>query len=313
MDKIKILNIPFDFGQPHTGVRKACDYLVSHGLIQELNNICSDVELSIVSFPIKSEPFFSDNIIDIEANSLMNYRISRQISQQNLGDSFLLNIGGDHGMGLGTVHGILNHDPDTIVIWADAHGDINTPLTTPTGNFHGMPLAYLIHETDPLPWMKHKLDPKHLIIFGARDLDQGEKDIIKKRGIQYFSSDEINRVGAQEVLEMALHRADPYNKKPIHLSFDVDLCDAMDMRATGTKVNHGPKLEEVFMMGGFLAQTGRLKSLDLVEFNPELGYSSEVEAAAEFIVDFLKVTLNQVFVHKILKVQLRERAEWQII
>lgn len=236
---------------------------------------------------------FETGIIDLHQNFAANLTISRTIASALPAD-LQLNIGGDHGMGLGTVTAALEKDPSTLIIWADAHGDINTPSTSPSGNFHGMPLAFLLGEaTHPLFPSDIRLSPEQLILIGPRDLDEGEKDIIIRKRIQYFSSEELNRVGAKDILEMALHRADPTGGKPIHLSFDVDLFDADDLIATGTKVKQGPRLEEIFLLGGLLAETQRLKSLDLVEFNPCLGSPIEVASSASLILDFLDVVVKQ--------------------
>jgi arginase len=299
MDRLKILGIPFEFGQTQSGVREAFSYLVNHGLVTELSRIAPVTFVEEMKLPFKT---FSDSgpIHHQQACSDLNAKISWEISTLNLGHSFLLTIGGDHGMGLGTVHGMLEHNPETVVIWADAHGDINTPATSPTGNFHGMPLAFLLGlvEHHGFDWVSQKLNPQNLIFFGPRDLDPGEMEIIQRLQIQYFSSEEINRIGTKDVLEMALHRADPYQTKPIHLSFDVDLFDRHDLYSTGTKVSHGPNLEEIFLLGGLLGESGRLKSMDIVEFNPLIGNLSEVSHSAELIKEFIQTTLRQVFSHK---------------
>lgn len=300
MDKIKLLGVPFDFGQEHVGVRLAATYLKDNGLITKLNRLCPVEDMGEFRFPFKVVENGNYLIKQKRSCSKMNAIINDSIASMDLNASFLLNIGGDHGMGLGTIHGMLHHNPQTVVIWADAHGDINTPELSPSGNFHGMPLAFLLGlAKDPeFSWITRKLLPENLIFFGPRDLDAGEREIINQLKIQYFSSNEINLLGASEILEMALHRADPHSMKPIHLSMDVDLFDADVIKATGTKVPHGPRLEEVVLMGGLLAETGRLRSMDLVEFNPLVGTEQEVEASAELIQLFLENTLKQVFINK---------------
>lgn len=297
MREIKLLGIPFDFGQDHTGVREAFRYLKENGLIEGLRAIAPVVEMMEISFPLKFKETNPGSIKQVAPSSFCNEKINDTIEDLDLTESFLLNIGGDHGMALGTVHGVLSHHPEAVVVWADAHGDINTPDSTPSGNFHGMPLAFLLGlvKRDDFSWIRRNLLPQKLIFFGPRDLDQGEKDLIEKHSIQYYSSEEINRVGAHEILSMALHRADPLGIHPIHLSFDVDIFDHQDIVATGTKVSDGPKLEEIFLLGGVLADTGRLRSMDLVEFNPRIGSKDEVRASSALILEFLECTLRQVF------------------
>lgn len=296
MRKIKVLGIPFDFGQPHSGVRKSANYLRGKGLIKLLGNFTTVEDKGDLIFPLKFQENGSPQIKHEISSSSGNEKISNAIFEMDLEESFLLNVGGDHGLGLGSIHGILAHRPDTVVIWADAHGDINTPETSPSGNFHGMPLTFLLGlaSNENFSWIRRKLLSEKLIFFGPRDLDEGEKALIEKHSIQYFSSDEINRVGTQEILSMALHRADPLGQCPIHLSFDVDVFDQKDISSTGTKVPAGPHLEELFLLGGLLADTGRLRSMDIVEFNPEIGTPEEVESSSALILEFLDSTLRQV-------------------
>lgn len=299
MRNIKLLGVPFDFGQDHFGVRMAADHLKENGLTERLKQIAPVRNLGNINLPFKEEVSQQDHqlIKHSQQSSYASEEISLAIENQDLSESFLLNIGGDHGMSLGTIHGILSSRPDTIVVWADAHGDINTPETSPSGNFHGMPLAFLLNAAkhEDFKWIENYIRPEKLILIGPRDLDQGEIEIIQKLKIQYFSSDDLNTTGAKDILEMALHRADPMGTCPIHLSFDIDLCDLKDIKSTGTRVSHGPKLEEIFLLGGILAQTGRLKSMDVVEFNPLIGSDSDIMASSELIMDFISNTIRQVF------------------
>ncbi len=297
MRNIKILGIPFDFGQEHFGVRMASEHLLTNGLKERLKKIASTRNLGNIRLPFKETESTKGTIKYSQQASSASEEISRTIEDEDISESFLLNIGGDHGMSLGTIHGILASRPDTVIVWADAHGDINTPETSPSGNFHGMPLAFLVNAAkhEDFFWLKNFIQAGKLILIGPRDLDQGEMDIIQRLGIHYFSSDDLNRFGAKEIIDIALHRADPLGTCPIHLSFDVDLCDQRDMKSTGTSVPLGPKLEEIFLMGGILAETGRLKSMDVVEFNPLIGTETEVMASGELIIDFISTTIKQSF------------------
>lgn len=296
--KIKFLGVPFSFGQPHAGVALAPDACRDQDLLQDLKNIAPTVDLGNLDFS-KENHLISDSgdIKNELASSLGCHRISQAIADENLSESFLLNVGGDHGLGLGSVHGMLEHSPESVVVWADAHGDINPPDSSPSGNFHGMPLAFLIEglkHHSRFSWLRNKLSPRKLIYFGPRDLDEKEKEIINDLSIQYISSEEINRRGTTALLEEALHIADPNGECPIHLSFDVDVCDADDVIATGTRVNAGPDLIEVLKLGPQLAETGRLRSMDIVELNPELGNLREVERSFELAKEFALQTIQHV-------------------
>lgn len=300
MQKIKLLGVPFGFGQPQEGVKRSPLYLRQMGLISKLEMFAPTIDLGDVDFSLcenqKSTGFFRK-----EREALLGCElISHCIESESLRSSFLLNVGGDHGLSLGTIHGLLSKYRNMVVFWADAHGDINTPGSSPSGNFHGMPLAFLLglsHHPMLYKWFKHTLSPNKLIYFGPRDLDLEEKRIIQDLGIQYYSSSEINFSGAEMIIKKALKLADPLGDCPIHLSFDIDLCDGMDIQATGTRVMNGPNLQEVWRMGEVLAQSGRLVSADLVELNPDLGSVEEVKRTFEFALSFLEmlvgITFNQ--------------------
>jgi arginase len=296
MSKIQLLGIPFDYGQPLTGVRRAYGELLNRGLLKLLEDFAL-VESSEIKLWKRGEDTNHRNIRYAGEASLASRLISHKIESLSLKDDFLLTIGGDHGIALGTVHGLLAHHPDPVIIWADAHGDINTPETSPSGNFHGMPLAFLLNQArhEDFEWVNRFIRPEKLILLGPRDLDEGEKDLINKLRIQYYSSEEINSLGMDKILKIALQRADPHELSPIHLSFDVDMCDAFDFHATGTRVAQGPKLEEIFLMGGLLAQTGRLRSMDVVEFNPELGPEEGSTTSTVLILEFIRSVLVHVF------------------
>lgn len=298
MRNVHLLGVPFNFGQDHLGVKEAYSYLKEKGLAERLKDIAPLKTDSTLRFwertPCTDNPAIKFSQEASVASRLISHKIEHMPLQD---DDFLLSVGGDHGMALGTIHGILSHRPDSVIVWADAHGDINTPITSPSGNFHGMPLAFLLNQAShhDFEWIKRFIKPEKLILIGPRDLDEGEKNIIEKLSIQYYSSDDLNRIGTKEVLDMALHRADPYSACPIHLSFDVDVFDDNDFSSTGTRVKHGPRREEIFLMAGILGETGRLKSMDVVEFNPAIGTESEKADCAELVMEFIEATLTEVF------------------
>ena len=291
MRNIKFLGIPFSGGQPHPGVEKAPESLREAGLFHRLSANVKD--LGDLDFSLCGER--APGIIRNERLcSLGNALISEAIASEKLSDSFLLNAGGDHGLALGTIHGLLAHYPDLVVVWADAHGDINTPHGSQTGNFHGMPLSFLMHGSqgrEHFSWLRRRLRPERLIYMGPRDLDPAEKEIIGELGIQWYSSDEINQFGADVLLRHALRIADPSGTSSIHLSFDVDVFDASDVVATGTRVPSGPAIVQMMKLGQLLGETGRLRSMDLVEINPEFSHEKETCETLELAMRFtLSVT-----------------------
>lgn len=184
-------------------------------------------------------------------------------------------IGGDHSIGTATVAAALENNPDTCVLWVDAHADINTPKTSGSGNLHGCPVSFIMGlDKDSYPpefsWIPAKLKPGKIAYIGLRDVDSGEKRILKENNISAFSMYHVDKYGIGKVVEMALDMINPDRKFPIHMSYDVDAIDPSFVPATGTRVEGGLTLREGLFIAEDVAQTGLLSSLDIVETNPLL-------------------------------------------
>lgn len=157
--------------------------------------------------------------------------------------------------------------PDACVIWVDAHADINTPETTDSGNIHGMPVSFLLGLAGTVPefsWVKPVLKPNKLVYIGLRDIDSGEKKILKDNGIKAFSMHEVDRYGIGKVVEMALDAFNPNRDLPIHLSFDVDALDPSVAPSTGTPVRGGLTFREGHYICEAICETGLLVAFDLM-------------------------------------------------
>jgi arginase len=191
--------------------------------------------------------------------------------------AFTLTLGGDHSIAIGSIGGALLSRPDLGVIWVDAHGDFNTPETSPSGNIHGMPLAFLCGLMTPyqLPsfsWLKNHLRPEQLVLIGIRSIDTEERKLMKEWGAHVFSMTEIDRYGIGEVMEQAKKILLQNGPRPLHLSYDIDAVDPHFAPSTGTKVRGGLSYREAHYVAESVAETGQLVSMDLVEINPRLGY-----------------------------------------
>ncbi|KAF5892738.1 arginase-2, mitochondrial, partial [Clarias magur] len=176
------------------------------------------------------------------ANEILSEAISTAVGAGNTA----VMLGGDHSLAIGSVAGHAQQRPDLCLIWVDAHADINTPMTSPSGNLHGQPVAFMLKELqDKMPavpgfsWMKPFLSAKDLVYIGLRDVDPGEHVILKNLGIQCFSMRDIDRMGMQRVMEVTLDHLLARKQRPIHLSFDIDAFDPSLAPATGTPVNGG--------------------------------------------------------------------------
>lgn len=192
---------------------------------------------------------------------------------------FPLTLGGDHSIAIGTVSAVLDKYPDAGLLWIDAHADINTIESTPSGNLHGCPVSFLMglnkdvpHCPESLKWVPGNLSPKKIAYIGLRDVDAGEKKILKDLGIAAFSMYHVDKYGINAVIEMAMKAVHPETngEGPIMCSYDVDGVDPLYIPATGTPVRGGLTLREGLFLVERLAESGNLIALDVVECNPDL-------------------------------------------
>jgi len=186
-------------------------------------------------------------------------------------------LGGDHSLAAGSVAAtaeILRRESKPLgLIWVDAHGDINTPATTTSGNVHGMPLASLLGsepvELSRIGGVSPKVLPEHTVLIGIRNLDGREKEILRASGAHVFTMKDIDRSGIASVVERALAIAGG-DTGGIHVSFDLDVCDPSIAPGVGTPVKGGLNYREAHMVMEMIADSGLLRALDLVEVNPIL-------------------------------------------
>ena len=190
-------------------------------------------------------------------------------------------LGGDHSIAMGTLAGLASvHGPGG-VLWVDAHGDLNRPNTSPTGNVHGMPLAAALGECgfelegfEAPPWV----DPKHVALVGVRSLDPGEKELVRRLDLAVFTMADVDRRGMPEVMDDAIAVVKGANH--VHLSLDVDVCDPEIAPGVGTPVRGGLSYREGHLAMEIVAEAGLLTSLEIVEVNTILDHAGETGALA---------------------------------
>jgi arginase len=187
-------------------------------------------------------------------------------------------LGGDHSLGAGSVAAAAEwarkaQNLPIGLLWVDAHGDMNTPATSSSGNVHGMPLAALLGgepaELARIGTFSPKVLPAHTVLVGIRNLDDREKVLVKESGVHVFTMKDIDRQGIAAVAEQAVNLAGN-GTAGIHVSFDMDVCDPLIAPGVGTPVKGGLDYREAHMLMEIVADSGRLTSLDLVEVNPTL-------------------------------------------
>ena len=186
-------------------------------------------------------------------------------------------LGGDHSLAAGSVAAtadfVRREHKALGVIWVDAHGDMNTPATSGSGNVHGMPLAALLGsepaELSRIGGFSPKVTPAHTVLIGIRNLDEREKERIRESGVHVFTMKDIDRGGIAQVVEQAIAIAGR-DTAGIHVSFDLDVCDPTIAPGVGTPVKGGLDYREAHMVMEMVADSGLLRALDLVEVNPIL-------------------------------------------
>jgi arginase len=208
-------------------------------------------------------------------------------------------LGGDHSIAVGSISAQALHHRErgrpVGLVWVDAHADMNTPETTPSGNIHGMPLAVCLgFGAKPLVELagdRPALDARHVAIVGARDLDRAERDVVRRSGVRVFTMSEIDERGMATCMEEALARATD-GTAGVHLSFDLDAVDPEVAPGVGTPVAGGLTYREAHLACEKVAHTGRLLGLDIVELNPILDESNRTaKLAVELILSAFGKTI----------------------
>ncbi len=208
-------------------------------------------------------------------------RVCERLYKTSLGvlekGGFPLVLGGDHSLGSGSVAATADfvrreHKPLGL-IWVDAHGDMNTPATSSSGNVHGMPLASLLGsepaELSKIGGFSPKVTADKTVLIGIRNLDEREKEVMRESGVTVFTMKDIDRAGIASIVEQALTIAGR-DTAGLHVSFDLDVCDPTIAPGVGTPVKGGLDYREAHMVMEMVADSGLLRALDLVEVNPIL-------------------------------------------
>lgn len=273
--KITILGVPMDLGQARRGVNMGPSAIRYADVIERLEKLGyevkdqGDIEIGAAERLHDPETNMKNLKAVAEANAILGTKVDEIVKN---GD-FPLVFGGDHSIAIGTLTGVSKHYKNLGVIWYDAHGDLNIADTSPSGNIHGMPLAASLGHGHPAlteiggysPKVKHE----NIVIIGARDLDEGEKELIKDKGIKVYTMHEIDRLGMTKVMEETIS----YLKDKtdgVHLSLDLDALDPSDCPGVGTPVLGGISYRESHLAMEMLAESGIITSAEFVEVNPIL-------------------------------------------
>lgn len=275
--EINLIGVPMFYGCDNPGVEKGPDVLRNNGLAQLFSNNHKLNDLGNVKVSdMPSNKYTSNNKMKYLTEVLdINKELAERVYESLDDLKFPLIVGGDHALAIGSLAGSSKYyGQDLGVIWVDAHGDINTESTSPSGNIHGMPLAASMGIGNDFLINFHyngiKIKPENVFILGARDLDEGEELLIKERNLNVWRMNDIKEKGLEKCLDEVLEKLSSSNIKNIHLSFDIDSLDPYFVPGTGTPVVDGLTLEGGKLVLKTLLDTKLIRSMDFVEFNPEL-------------------------------------------
>ena len=294
---VRIVGVPMDLGQMRRGVDMgpgAIRYAGLHEKIERLGHSVEDAGNIIV--PIRDQSSVRAHregergrlrhLPEVSAACREIYDVSRACAGRT---EFPIFLGGDHSIAIGTVGGAAATAPLGL-IWVDAHGDFNTPDTTPSGNIHGMPVAVLTGRGHPdLVNLGHegpKLRPRDVIMIGIRDLDGDEKAELASSGVIVYTMRDVDELGMATVARRALARLNHLSR--IHVSFDMDSINPDDAPGVGTPVPGGLTFREAHLLMEILAESGKISALDVVEINPILDVGNRTaELAVELVTSLL--------------------------
>lgn len=272
---IDLFGVPIDFGAGRRGVDMGPSAIRYAGLtaaLERIGHVVQDngnVPVPIMENCTVEEPKLRYLNCIVEVAGEIADAIEASLKDGN----FPLTLGGDHSFSFGSVGGAARVKK-LGVIWMDAHGDFNTTETTPSGNIHGMPLAALCGYGDgrlvSLPRnARRSIDPKNVVVLGARDLDEGERVLLREAGVTVIATEQVDRVGMYEAVNRAIEIA-AQDTDGIYLSLDLDSLDPVYAPGVGTPVPGGLTYREAHLACELIAESGKLVAMDLVEVNPIL-------------------------------------------
>jgi arginase len=277
--EIAILGAPLDFGAGRRGVDMGPSALRLAGLNARLQAMGYQVH------DLGNVPVAQQETID-EGSPSAKYlapiakccaELARTVSDVVQKGQFPLILGGDHSVGAGTVAGVSNawrkNQQKIGVIWIDAHADMNTPESSPSGNVHGMPLASCLgrgpRELTDIFGYGPKMEARNTVLIGLRDVDEREADIVRELGVVAFTMRDIDELGLRKIMELAITAATT-GTAGFHLSLDMDAIDPDEAPGVGTPVRGGMSYREAHLSMEMVCDSGKMLSMEVVEVNPVL-------------------------------------------
>jgi arginase len=296
---IGIMGVQLDKGAERRGIDmgpSAIRYAGLSNMLLELGyaiNDSGDIVVKESDFNNHDKPDVQNNRLNnVNAVNDVNSKLYKMVLETLAAGRLPLVLGGDHAIAAGSATAMQRHFGEIGVIWVDAHGDYNNAESSPSGNIHGMPLSAITgNGPDEILPFKEKdtpfIDPKNVALIGVRSLDTGEKENIKKAGVSVFTIADIDKDGMYSVISEAVRIASD-GTKGIYLSFDLDAIDPDVAPGVGTPVNGGITYREAHLLCEYIAASGKLLGIEIVELNPILDNRNRTgEVAVQMISSLL--------------------------
>jgi arginase len=292
--QVAIIGAALDLGAGRRGVDMGPSAIRYAGLHERLDGLgydvldWSDVETAVLE-ATKETDETARYLPEIKAAC---GRVARLVAQALELGALPVVLGGDHSVALGTLGGLAKARDAGGVLWIDAHGDMNTPETSPSGNVHGMPLAAAMGLADArfesADWVLPAVDPHRVALVGLRAIDEQERELIRKLGIKAYSMSDIDRIGVERAIRESLsHVAGPGF---VHVSVDMDVIDPDVAPGVGTPVRGGLSYREAHLAMELVAESGLAGSFEVVEVNPIL---DRANATASLAVELVASALGK--------------------
>lgn len=297
--KIEIIGAPSTYGQRKLGVNLGSDAIRYAGLVERIRAIGLAVEdtgnIEVPTIDLDKFNSEQNGLRNLEEIITVSNNLSEAVSKSIEKNHFPLTLGGDHSIAIGSISGVSKHYDNLGVIWYDAHGDLNIPEESPSGNIHGMPLRVLAGDGDEqlvnISNYTPKVKPEHIVLIGMRDLDEGERRYIKENNIKTYTMADVDRYGIQQIIEETIEYLE-HKTDGIHLSLDVDGLDPVETPGTGTRVLGGLTYRESHFALELLHSSNLITSMDIVEVNPLIDQNNHTaEQAVSLVGSFFGETL----------------------
>jgi arginase len=286
--KVAVIGAPLDLGQDRRGVDMGPSAIRYAGLESELARIGLSVEdWGNIPAPVaEATAMGAEHVRFLDQIKDACDRVAKLVVRATEEKAVPLVLGGDHSVALGTLVGLAQAHGPGGVVWVDAHGDLNTPQTSPSGNVHGMVLAAAMgiadgefaHDSWPLP----AVEPARVALVGVRSLDVGEREALRRLDARVFTMSEIDRIGIERAMRESLSHV--AGASFVHVSLDMDVVDPAHAPGVGTPVRGGLSYREAHLAMELVAESGLVRSLEVVEVNPILDRENETAKLAVELV-----------------------------